>query len=112
MTVLGDSAYDVGSDLSLTNGLLRVGGDLDIEINDTVAFDMTSSSLQFVGLAGTTQTMETLGEDVGNAVTLPRADLFSIKTLRIGPTPTMVQLVDAHDNSTCGGAEALYVGDQ
>jgi hypothetical protein len=109
LTVLGDSAYDPGSDLLLTNGLLRVGGDLDIAIANSSGFGMATSMIQFIGPGGMTQSVEVLAEDAGNAITLPRPDLFSVETLRIGPTPTTVQLVDNHDNTTGGGAEALYV---
>ena len=42
---------------------------------------------------------------------MPNPDLFSIGTLRVGPTRArLVQLVDHHDNTTGGGAEVLYVG--
>ncbi len=104
--ILGENAT-----LRLGCGVLKLGGNFDVAINDSERFDMTEATLQMAGLSGT-QLLETLADDDGTCATLPEPTLFSIGTLRIGPTPTTVKLVDNHVNSVGGpsDSEVLYVG--
>jgi hypothetical protein len=109
LTVISDVMLAADSTLTIANGLVRVGGSFDVAINDPAGLDLTTTTVQLVGLPEDLQTLETPAADFGSTVTLPDADLYSLATLRIGPTPAVVKLVDDHDNSPGAGSEALYV---
>src|SRR5690606_5875662 len=76
-------------------------------------FDLSPATLQLEGL-GAEQALEVMSRDIGPTTTgLNRAlaGNYPIGTLHIGPSPSSVRLVDAHDNDNLGQAacETLYV---
>jgi hypothetical protein len=92
---------------------VRVGGDFDCAINSNDRFSMNLATLGLEG-SGTEQTLEAMSSDVdidpaGLDASLPGA--YPIHTLHIGPAPSVVTLVDAHDNDNAGQVvpEAIYV---
>ena len=116
LTVIGD--YNAGIAASLvmpSNGLtVKVGGNFNAAINDNTRFDMAQATLQTVGLGTAPQDVEVMSKDIGcDSAGLDRAQPghFPLGTLRIGPTPTTVNLVDNHDNDGQGQttSEAVYV---
>ena len=110
LTVLGDYQAAAMGSLQVANGTLKLAGDFDVAINDPARFDLTTGTLQLVGLPeDDPQLIEVLAEDVGACVVLPDPALFSFGGIRIGPVATTVQLVDDHDNASGAGAEAVYV---
>lgn len=65
--------------------------------------------------AGSEQTLEVMSKDIGpDASGLDRsiAGQYPVGVLRIGPSPSIVRLVDNHDNDGLGqgSCEAIYVG--
>ncbi len=117
LSVLGD--YILGPQATLRMpgevAFVRVGGHFDCAIDNNQRYDLALATLQLVGLGEQTQNLEVMSTDIG----ADRAGLdrtlpghYPIGTLRLGPTPTTVALVDAHDNDGLGQAacEALYVG--
>ncbi len=108
--VEGDFSVEAGATLVMwTPGqVLAVGGDFDVAIDQNTRFDLSDGELRFVGLGTAVQEVEALSADLGRE---DRVRPFSIGTLRIGPTPTTVLLVDRHDNDGRGqkSREALYV---
>jgi hypothetical protein len=113
--VSGDLA--IGPAASLTwpflNSLVRVGGDFDCAINSNTRYDMSLATLQLEG-GGPEQTLEVMSTDIGADPsgldrTLPGH--YPIRTLHIGPSPSLVRLVDARDNDGAGQGvcEAIYV---
>ena len=100
--------------LTLLGGTAKFGADADIAINSNTRYDMATSEIRMVGLAGSIQTLERMSTDIGPSPdgldrTLPGH--YPIDTLRVGPTATTVDLVDTHDNDNLGQAqcEAVYV---
>ena len=107
----------LGSDASLTmpfaTSVVRVGGDFDCAINANTRYDMSLATLLLEG-AGSAQQLEVMSRDIGpdqSGLDRTIAGHYPIGTLRLGPTPTVVTLVDTHDNDTLGQAacEAIYV---
>jgi hypothetical protein len=89
-----------------------VSGTFDCAINSSSRFDLSQATLQMEGSAAAT--LEVMSPDIGPAASgLDRtlAGHFPIGVLEIGPSPSTVQLVDAHDNDGLGqgSGEALYV---
>ncbi len=112
LAVLGDYTIGAAGSLTISEGTLQRGGNLDVAIDDFNRFDLTGATLQMVGLpAAAPQMLEVSANDIGRHVTLPDASLFSLGSLRIGPTATTVMLVNNHANSGGLGGEALYVED-
>ena len=118
MTVIGDLV--LGSEGSLLFGgsgtSLRVSGDLSIAATQSVQIDLSSTEVRMIGLGdevGAVQRLELLGEDLGATEDGFDRTLggFPIGTLRVGPMPTTVRLVDDHDNDGLGtnACEVLYV---
>ena len=118
MTVIGDLV--LGSEGSLLFGgsgtTLRVSGDLSIAATQSVQIDLSSTEVRMIGLGdevGAVQRLELLGEDLGATEDGFDRTLggFPIGTLRVGPMPTTVRLVDDHDNDGLGtdACEVLYV---
>jgi len=104
-----------GAILMLPNGsTLTVGGDADCAIDDNDRFDLATSTVRMAGVGGT-QRMESMSADIGaDPAGLDRTmnGHYPLGALRVGPTPTTVSIVDAHDNDGAGqgGCEAVYVG--
>ena len=116
LSVLGD--YVLGPQATLVmagqQAFVRVGGHFDCAIDSHQRYDMATATLQLVGLGEQTQNLEVMSTDIGaDRAGLDRTQPghYPIGTLRIGPTPTTVALVDAHDNDGLGQAacEAIYV---
>ncbi len=108
--VLGPAAT---LNMPFNDSLVQIGGNFDCAINSSTRFDLSLVTLQLEG-AGTEQTLEVMSRDIGpDAAGLDRslAGHYPIRTLRIGPTPSTVRLVDAHDNDGLGqgSCEAIYV---
>ena len=114
---------DVGGDLTLgpaanlnmpfADSLVYLAGDFNNAINANTRYDLSLATLQLEG-TGAEQTLEVMSRDIGaNDSGLDRtiAGHYPIGTLRIGPSPSTVRLVDAHDNDTLGqgSCEAIYV---
>ena len=114
---------DVGGDLVIgpaanfalpfTDSLVYVAGGYSNAINSNTRYDLSLATLQLEGV-GSEQTLEVMSADIGaSASGLDRtiAGHYPIGTLRIGPSPSTVRLVDAHDNDTLGqgSCEAIYV---
>jgi hypothetical protein len=94
--------------------VVRIGGAYDVAIDDNRHYHMAQAELRLVGLSN--QTLELMSTDIGPDEagldrTLPGH--FPVGTLRIGPTPTTVNMVDSHDNDGLGQGlcEAIYVQD-
>jgi len=110
MTVIGDYGIGAAGELLMPSGTLKIGGHFDNAIDDYNKFDLTTATLQMVGLPeDAPQLLEAAAPDNGRHVALPVTLLFSMGTLRIGPTATTVQIVDLYDNSTGADPEAIYV---
>jgi len=92
---------------------LSIGGDLDMAIDGYSRFDMADAELRMVGTGATEQHLEALSADIGPQLEgLERTEegRMPIGTLRIGPTPTTVRLVNAFPNLAGNTqAEAVYV---
>ncbi len=88
---------------------LRVGGDLDIEIDDPTRFAMSDATIELTGLApDDIQSIETLGDDLGATEAGFDPSNFPVGTLRIANGSNTV-LANAHVNASGGPCEALYV---
>jgi|GEM_PF-4620347 len=106
--VAGELSLGAGGLLELPPGAVaNVGGSVDLAIDDASRFDLAEAELRLAGL-GEEQTLEAMSEDLGavSAGFEAGAGRFPIGTLRIGPTASVVRLVDARDNAP--GAEAVY----
>ena len=115
---------DVGGDLILGSeatlilpfqgSTLNLGGSFDCSIDSNERFDLSLATVQLEG-RGAEQSFEAMSLDIGSLESgLDRATAgqFPIGTLRIGPTPSVVRLVDARDNDGNGqefSCEAIYV---
>lgn len=118
MTVIGDLVVGESGSLLFgqSAGTLRVSGDVSIAATESVRIDLSSTELRMVGLGESgdgVQELELIGEDLGaneDGYERPLGG-FPIGTLRIGPMPTTVRLVDAIDNDGLGdgSCETLYV---
>jgi len=112
------SAYTAGAGATLRfpqGGTVAVGGNYDNAIDSNTRFDLASARLTLNSIDGT-QSLETMSVDIGDDLAgLDRtiAGHYPLGTLRIGPTATTVNLIDAHDNAGDGQAscEAVYVSD-
>jgi len=113
--VLGD--YLLGSDATLrlpsAAHSLRIEGDFDAALADNARYDLALAELRMIGL-GQGQSLEVMSADIGPDPSGLDRDLpgrYPVGTLRIGPAPTVVNLLDNHDNDNQGQAspEAIYV---
>ncbi len=115
---------DVGGDLILGSqatlilpfqgSTVNLGGSFDCAIDSNERFDLSLATVQLEGRGGE-QAFEAMSVDIGSLESgLDRATpgQYPIGTLRIGPTPSVVRLVDARDNDGQGqefSCEAIYV---
>lgn len=115
------------SEVSLRNtqtftSTLKLGGDFELMVTDTLKADTANGIVQFVDTGGgsfgappppTEHTLEVAGLDVGLAAEALLDDNFAIGQLEVGSdgSPATVQLVDDVDNGNRGGTgvEALYL---
>ncbi len=114
MDVAGDLVIGQDANLSMPfdGSVVRVGGSFDCAINDSTRFDLSLATLQLEGPAQA-HDLEVMSRDVG---TIPGAlDMgpgkFPIGAIRVGPSPTVIRVVDLRDNDGQGQGlnEALYV---
>ncbi len=112
LAVIGDLVLgpDAGLALPSPGSVVAVSGDFDAAIDDNENYDMAQAELRMIGLGDVPQQLEVMSVDIGDDLagldpTLPGH--FPIGTLRIGPTPTEVDLVDNQFNY--GGPQAVYV---
>ncbi|MFZ4430117.1 MAG: immunoglobulin domain-containing protein, partial [Phycisphaerales bacterium] len=92
---------------------ISVGGDFDCAIDSNERFDMSLATLRFEGL-GDEQTLEAMSADIGaNETGLDRSvpGNFPFGSIKVGPTPSVVRVVDLRDNDGAGqsSCEAIYV---
>ena len=112
MTVIGDLVIGESGNVFFgqSSGTLRVSGDVSIASTESTRIDLASTELRMVG---DVQSLELIGEDLGATEDGFDRTLggFPIGTLRVGPMPTTVSLVDLIDNDGLGNdvCEALYV---
>ena len=118
LDVAGDLVLGAGASLLMpsTQLTVRVEGDYDVAIDNNTHFDMVQAELRMDGLAGAMQALEVMSEDIGPGPTGLDRTLpghYPLAALRVGPTPTTVDLVDSHDNDGLGqgACEALYVNE-
>ena len=108
-------SYTIGQNATLSMPdpvwWLRVGGDLDIAIDDASRFAMAEATIELNGLApGPVQTLEALSADFGADEAGFDSSNFPIGGLRITSNAT-TQLVNNHVNSVDAACEVLYVNE-
>ncbi|MAB82427.1 MAG: hypothetical protein CMJ24_03185 [Phycisphaerae bacterium] len=91
---------------------VRIGGDIDIAINDAGSFDMSVAELNATGRSGSVQDIEVMGADLGNGTDGLKqgvAGNYPLGSLIIDAASTS-NLVDNHDNDNMKQAdgEAIY----
>ena len=109
----GNYTVGAGASLSMPDPVwwLRVGGNLDIAIDDPAKFTMADATIQLHGLApGRFQEMETLGADLGATEDGFDASNFPIGRLLV-TSDSKTRLVNNHVNATDDPCEALYVNE-
>jgi hypothetical protein len=115
LEVSGD--LQLGSQASLllpfAGSQVSVGGDFDAAIDSNERFDLSLAMLRLEGL-GAEQTLEAMSADIGpseGGLDRLQPGNFPIGTLKIGPTPSIVRVVDVRDNDAAGqeSCEAIYV---
>jgi len=88
---------------------LRVGGNLDVAIDDPARFVMDQATLELTGLSPEgRQAVEVFAADLGPVNAGFSTSNFLLGALRIR-AGAAVQLVDAHGNAPGAGNEAIYV---
>ncbi len=114
LMVSGDLIVGTAGSLHMSSPEIgvRVEGNVDVAVNDNNNYNMVQAELRMIGTVP--QSLEVMSEDVGPVSTgLDRAlpGHYPVGTLRIGPTATVVNMADNHDNDGLGqGApEAIYV---
>jgi hypothetical protein len=110
--VTGTLATGPGARLELPAGaVLRIaGGGFTPLSTDASLVDLVEAEVRFVG-SGAEQSLEALSADLGpveEGFLRGEPGAFPIGTLRIGPTPALVRLVDDAENAPGPGAEAIY----
>jgi len=109
-SIAGD--YTVGSDAALVMPdpvwWLRVGGDLDIGIDEPGRFVMAEATIELTGLSPDPgQTLEAMSEDRGAVASGLDPDNYPIGSIRLRPGAT-VEVVNQHDNASGPGCEVIY----
>lgn len=106
----GDYVVGAGASLTMPDPVwwLRVGGNLDIAINDPARFVMAQATIELTGLGvAPSQPLEVLSADLGAVMAGFAPTNFPIGALRIRSGATAI-LTDSHDNATGLGNEAIY----
>ena len=108
-------SYTIGQNATLSMPdpvwWLRVGGDLDIAINDASRFAMSEATIELSGLAtGSVQTLEALSADFGADESGFDPFNFPIGVLSVTSDST-TQLVNNHVNAVDTPCEVLYVNE-
>ena len=106
----GDYSVAASSSIVLPDPVwwLRVGGSLDMAINDPARFVMAVATLEMTG-TGTSpqQSLEVFGRDDGAVDASFAASNYLLGALRVRAGAT-VELVDNHNNASGKGREAIY----
>jgi len=107
----GDHSVAADSSLTLPDPAwwLRVGGSLDIAIDDPARFDMGVATIEMSG-ADESQSLEVFGRDDGAIDTGFAASNYLVGALRVRAGAT-VELVDNHNNASGKGGEAIYANE-
>ena len=108
-----DGRYSVGPGATLSMPdpawWLRVGGDLDIAINDPSRFAMSEANVEFTGHAkGEIQTFEAMSSDLGASEVGFDSSNYPIGSLRVSGHSS-VMLVNNHANSSDASCEVAYI---
>lgn len=107
----GDYIVGAQASLILPNSAwwLRVGGNVDIAINDSARFEMSLATLEMTGLSTkTAQSLEVLSADLGASESGFSANNFPLGALRVR-AGSITTLVNARDNAPGAGSEVMYV---
>lgn len=114
MDVSGDLTIGAAGNLSMpfADSVVRVGGNFDCAINDSARFNLALATLLLDG-ATPVHEVEVMSRNIG----ADRDGLdvapgrFPIGSIRVGPTPGIIRLVDRRDNDGQGQTvvEAIYV---
>ena len=86
---------------------LRVGGDLDVEIDDPTRFVMGEATVQMTGFNIDIQELEAMSADLGSVEAGFDPSNFPLGGLRLTSDAT-VQIVNRHANSTDAACEVIY----
>ena len=109
VNISGD--YTVGRDASLLlpdpAWWLRVGGNLDVEIDDPSRFVMGEATVQMNGFSLGVQELEAMSEDLGAVEAGFDASNFPLGGLRLTADAT-VEIVNRYENSTSDPCEVIY----
>ncbi len=114
MNITGDFTAGAGTSLSMPHEFwaVRVGGNIDLAINNAANFDMSLAELNATGRAGGVQNIEVMSADLGNGTDGLKqgvAGNYPLGSLVIDASSTS-SLVDNHDNDnkTQADGEAIY----
>jgi len=109
----GDYSVSASSSLILPDPVwwLRVGGDLDIAIDNPSRFVMDQATIELTGLGDApSQTLEVFARDLGAVNDGFTTSNYLLGALRIR-TGATVELVDNHFNAPGQGQEVIYTND-
>ena len=109
-SIAGDYTVGAGASLVMPDPVwwLRVGGDLDIRIDDPERFVMAEATIELNGLSPEpTQTLEAMSEDRGAVDSGLDPDNYPVGSIRLRPGAT-VEVVNQHDNASGPGCEVIY----
>jgi hypothetical protein len=110
-------SFTIGASSSLImpfdDSAIRVEGSFNCAINSNTRFHLSLATLQLES-SNALQTLEVMSRDIGadvNGLDRSLAGHFPIHTVHIGPSPTVIQLVDFfdNDNESQSFSEAIYV---
>ncbi len=107
----GDYVVGAGGSVILSNPVwwLRVGGNVDIAINDPSRFVMSEATLEMTALSkSTAQTLEVMSADLGENESGFAVNNFPLGALVIR-AGSITTLVDARDNASGVGPEVMYI---
>ena len=114
MNISGNFTAGAGTSLVMPHEYwaVRIGGNIDIAINDAGNFNMSVAELNATGRIGSVQNIEVMGSDLGNGtdgLEQGVAGNYPLGTLRIDAASSS-NLVDNHDNDNMKQAdgEAIY----
>ena len=114
MNISGNFSAGAGTSLTMPHEYwaVRIGGNIDIAINDAGNFNMSVAELNATGRAGGVQDIEVMGADLGNGpdgLEQGVAGNYPLGSLVIDAASTS-NLVDNHDNDnkTQADGEAIY----
>ena len=114
MNITGNFTAGAGTSLVMPHEFwaVRIGGNIDIAINDAANYDMSLAELNATGRSGSVQNIEVMSADLGNGTDGLKqgvAGNYPLGSLIIDAVSTS-NLVDNHDNDnkTQADGEAIY----